>query len=111
MTAKRFMIFVIDDRSNSGTAEELLAIDAFNEALVRDDHWIVAGGLADPQTATVIDNRAGLAYESSAPLFSGPEHFSGFWLIRAADLERARELAFSASLACNRKVELRPLLG
>ena len=44
-------------------------------------------------------------------LISVRENFSGFWLIEANDLESARTLAFQGSKACNRKVELRPLLG
>ena len=35
----------------------------------------------------------------------------GFWLIEAADEAVAKELALAGSKACNRKVELRPLLG
>jgi len=43
------------------------------------------------------------------PLFDSKEHYSGLWLIDAADAETAKKLAFEASKACNRKVELRPL--
>jgi len=39
-----------------------------------------------------------------------PEYYSGFWLIEAGDESKARELALAGSLACNRKVELRPYL-
>jgi len=39
------------------------------------------------------------------------EYVSGFWLITAPDLDAARVLAAQGSKACNRKVELRPLLG
>ena len=39
------------------------------------------------------------------------QHISGFWLIQAPDIATARELAAEGSRACNRKVELRPLLG
>jgi hypothetical protein len=45
------------------------------------------------------------------PLFANKENFSGFWLIQAESIEVARKLAFAGSKACNRKVELRPLLG
>jgi hypothetical protein len=37
-----------------------------------------------------------------------PEHYSGYWLIEAEDLETAKRLASEGSKACNRKVELRP---
>ena len=109
--AKRFLISVIDDLSESGTPEEMVAIDAFNDSLRENGQWIFAGGLAAPVNATVIDNRAGAAIETGKPLFDAAENVSGFWLIQADSLEVARDLAFKGSLACNRKVELRPLLG
>ena len=45
------------------------------------------------------------------PLFDAVDNYSGFWLVEAADGETARDLALLGSKACNRKVELRPLLG
>ena len=107
----RFLILVIDDKWASGTGEEMAAIDAFNEEMQQNGNWIFAGGLASPSDATVIDNRNDLNQETGQSLFDGPEHYSGFWLIQADDLEHARKLAYAGSKACNRKVELRPLLG
>jgi len=109
--SKKFIIFVIDDLTNSGTPAEMKAIDAFNDQLRENGQWIFAGGLAAPSTANVIDNRAGAGIETSKPLFGASENFSGFWLIEAADEATAKELALAGSKACNRKVELRPLLG
>ena len=108
---KNFIIFVIDDRSNSGTEEEMRTIDIFNEKLQSGGHWIFAGGLSAPSFGNVIDNRSGANIETGEPLFSAPENFSGFWLINAQDEAEAKKLAFEGSQACNRKVELRPLLG
>ena len=54
---KKFIIFVIDDLSGSGTPAEMIAIDAFNDSLKAKGHWIFAGGLAAPVHANVIDNR------------------------------------------------------
>jgi hypothetical protein len=48
---------------------------------------------------------------TEGPLHSGPEYLSGFWIIDARTLEEARTLAAEASKHCNRRVELRPLLG
>ncbi len=107
----KFMIFVIDDLSNSGTPAEMAAINTFNDGLRANDQWIFAGGLADPTTANVIDNRSGAGLETGAPLFDAKENFSGFWLIEADSQETAKKLAYEGSRACNRKVELRPLLG
>ena len=105
----KFLISVIDNLSNSGTPEEMVAIDAFNDRIRAHGNWIFAWGLQAPETATVIDNRAGIHTETGKPLFDSKEHYSGLWLIEANDLESARTLAFEASEACNRKVELRPL--
>ena len=108
--SKRYMIFVIDDLSGSGTAEEMVAIDAFNDGLKANGQLIQACGLASPATANVIDNRNGVGLETGKSLFPNPEQFSGFWLISAEDDQEAKKLAFEGSKACNRKVELRPLL-
>ena len=102
---------MIDDLTASGKPEEMAAIDIFNEKLQRNGHWITAGGLAAPESATVIDNRNGANLETGKPLFATKENFSGFWLINADDQDAARKLAFEGSQACKRKVELRPLLG
>lgn len=109
--AKRFMIFVIDDFSGSGTPEEMVAINAFNDELRALGHWIFAGGLSSPDNGNVIDNRSNANISTGKSLFAARENYSGFWLVEAADLETAQKLAFAGSKACNRKVELRPLLG
>jgi hypothetical protein len=105
----KFLISVIDDLSNSGTPAEMEAINAFNDGLRDNGQWIFAWGLQAPETATVIDNRNGANTETGKPLFEAKENFSGLWLIEAADAETAKKLAYDASRACNRKVELRPL--
>ena len=105
----KFLISVIDDLTNSGTPEEMNAINAFNNFLRENGHWIFAWGLQSPDTATVIDNRGGAKIETGKPLFASKEHYSGLWLIEATDADVAKKLAFEASKACNRKVELRPL--
>ncbi len=105
----KFLISVIDDLANSGTPEEMVAIDAFNDQLRGNGQWIFAWGLQAPETATVIDNRNGLNTETGKPLFNSKEHYSGLWLIEVADAATAKKLAYEASKACNRKVELRPL--
>ena len=106
----RFMIFVIDDMGNSGTADEMVQIDTFNDKLQANDQWITAGGLAAPVHADVMDNRKNVGISTGKSLFDGKDFYSGFWLIQADSLEIARELAFEGSNACNRRVEFRPLL-
>ncbi len=104
----KFLISVIDALSNSGTSEEMIEIDKFNDYLRANGYWIFAWGLHEPASATVIDNRGGANLSTGKPLFDAKENFSGLWIIEAPDSETAKKLAFDASKACNRKVELRP---
>ena len=107
----QYLISVIDNRTNSGTAEEAVAIDAFNERLQADGHWVFAGGLNAPGTATVIDNRGGENLVTDGPFVETKEWLAGFWVLEAPDLDVALKLAAEGSKACNRKVEVRPFLG
>lgn len=107
----KFVLFVIDTQSNSGNEDEMRAIDAFNAKLVQDGALLMAEGITAPENSLVIDNRSSVNLVSEGPLHNQKEYISGFWIIRANDLEQARAIALEASLACNRKVELRPLFG
>jgi hypothetical protein len=107
----KFIINVIDDLSNSGTPAEMNEINKFNDQLRVNEQFIFAGGLAAPENADVIDNRSDANLSTGKPLFEANENFSGFWLIEAESIDVARKLAFAGSKACNRKVELRPLLN
>jgi hypothetical protein len=107
----RFVIFVIDGASNSATGNEMEAINAFNDRLVAGGHLVLAAGIADAGRATLIDNRAGAGIETSGSLFSGPEHYSGFWIVSAETEAQAKAFAQEGSAACNRKVELRSFLA
>jgi hypothetical protein len=106
----KYFISVIDDTSNSATGNEMAAIDAFNDRLRADGHWVFAAGLGAPSTATVIDNRDGQAMVTDGPFLESKEYLAGFWIIEAADLDVALTLAAEGSQACNRKVEVRPFL-
>src|SRR5215471_13628104 len=106
----RYLVSVIDDRTGSATESEMAAIDAFNERLQADGHWVFAAGLGAPSTATVIDNRDGEPVFTDGPFVESKEYLAGFWIIEAADLDVALELAAEGSKACNRKVEVRPFL-
>ena len=106
----KFIIFVIDDQTEKASSNEMEAINAFNDKLQADGHWITAAGINHGAAATVLDNRAGAGLVTQGSLYSQEEHYSGFWLIEAANQEIALELAAEGSKACNRKVELRPYL-
>jgi len=106
-----YLVSVIDDNAGFATPTEMAAIDAFNDRLMAEGHWVFAGGLAAPSSATVIDNRGGEAVFSDGPFLESKEHLIGFWIIEAPDLDVALKLAAEGSKHCNRKVEVRPFLG
>ncbi len=107
----QYLVSVIDERTGSGTEAEMVAINAFNDRLKAEGHWVFAGGLDSPSTATVIDNRGGEAMFTDGPFLESKEHVAGFWIIEAPDLDVALELATEGSKHCNRRLEVRPFLG
>ena len=106
----KFIILVIDDESRSGGPDEMRAIDAFNEKLHNQGHWVLAAGLESPTNSFVIDNRKNATLMSEGSLFDLDDFYSGLWIIEAPDLDTAKALAQEGSAACNRRVELRPFL-
>jgi hypothetical protein len=106
----QYLVSVIDDGKGLATPKEDAAIDVFNERLQAEGHWVFAAGLGSPSTATVIDNRGGEAMFTDGPFIESKEYLAGFWIMEAADLDVALELATEGSKACNRKIEVRPIL-
>jgi hypothetical protein len=106
----QYLVSVIDDRPGLATPDEEAAIDVFNDRLQAEGHWVFAGGLGSPSSATVIDNRGGGAMFTDGPFLESKEYLIGFWIIEAADLDVALKLAAEGSKACNRKIEVRPFL-
>ena len=107
----QYLVSVIADSASLASPEEDTAIDVFNDRLQADGHWVFAAGLASPSASTVIDNRGdGEAIFTDGPFLESKEFLAGFWIMEAADLDAALKLAAEGSKACNRKIEVRPLL-
>ena len=115
----RFVMFVVDGATETASNGEIAAIDAFNDDLRRDGRFVLAVGIGAPETAQLFDERTFGSHQSQmhrdTPEVAGSpqgadEFYSGFWVIDNVDHETAQLLAARASRACNRKVELRPLL-
>ena len=106
----RFLISVIDTDSGLAASSEMAVIDKFNEKLQTNGFWVIAVGIASTSEAATIDNRSGAGVLESRSTLYGDEYMSGFWIIDVPGSDLALELAQEGSKACNRKVELRPLL-
>jgi hypothetical protein len=107
----QYLISVIDDGTGRATPTEEAAIDAFNEGLQAQGHWVFAGGLGAPDAATVVDNRGDGPVITDGPFVETKEYLAGFWIMEAPDLDVALELAVQGSRACHRKIEVRPFLA
>jgi hypothetical protein len=109
----QYLVSVIHDdpETHLATEAEMSAIDAFNDRIRAEGHWVFAGGLAAPDAATVVDNTGGPEpIVTDGPFLESKEYIVGFWIMEAADLDVALKLAAGASKACNRKIEVRPFL-
>jgi hypothetical protein len=106
----QYLVSVINKSDDLATPDEMAAIDAFNDRLEAEGHWVFAGGLAGPSSATVIDNRGEEPMFTDGPFLESKEYVVGFWVMEAADLDVALKLAAEGSKQCNRKVEVRPFL-
>jgi len=106
----QYLVSVIAEGDPQATEEEAEAIDVFNERIQAEGRWVFAGGLGRPDTATVIDNRGETPIVTDGPFVESKEYLAGLWVMEAADLDAALQLATEASKACNRKIEVRPFL-
>jgi hypothetical protein len=106
----QYLVSVINDTADLATPDEQAAISAFDDRLRAEGHWVFAGGLAAPSSATVIDNRGEEAMITDGPFLESKEYLVGFWIMEAPGLDVALKLAAEGSKACNRKVEVRPFL-
>jgi hypothetical protein len=110
MAMAQYLMNVLNVTSDLATDAEMAAIDAFNEQLTAEGHWVFAGGLTSPAAATVVDGRDGEPVLTDGPYLESKEFIVGFWVIEAPDLDVALRLAGQGSRSCNRRVEVRPLL-
>ena len=121
----QFLVNVIDDgqaaavgNTYSATDAEAAAVDAFNQRMA--DAIVFAAGASAPADAIVVDARGDTADATpghtapgdatTGPATSTDEYVAGFWVMDLPDAETAARVAHQASQACNRKIELRPLL-
>ncbi|GGL99754.1 YciI family protein [Nakamurella endophytica] len=83
-------------------------VDAFNTELQTSGAWVFAGGLHPAETASVVRVEDGRTVTTDGPFAETRKHLGGFWVVRAADLDAALELARRGAVACRNPVEVRP---
>jgi hypothetical protein len=70
--------------------------------------WVFAGGLHDPNTATVLRLKGGDVLTTDGPYVEGKEHLGGFTIIEAPDLDAALEWGRKYARASTLPIEVRP---
>jgi hypothetical protein len=96
----------IEAEAGSGAFE---AVEKFNTKLIENGHFVFAGGLHAPDTATVLrPTNDGDVVVTDGPFAEVKENLGGFWVINAADLDEALALGTEAAAACRQPVEVRP---
>ena len=111
----RYLLSVYQPSTGERPPPEVLARIEADLAEVHADlqakgSWVCAGGLAGPSTATVVRAEDDDVLLTDGPFLESKEFLAGFYVIEAADLDEALEIAAAASRACNRKTEVRPFL-
>jgi hypothetical protein len=112
----QYLLSVIHDWDNLDfddpeTQQSFIDTGAFNEEIKASGHWVFAGGLEPPTSATVVDNVKGANVITDGPYLETKEQLGGFWVIEAADLDEALAIAARGSKACRNVVEVRPFQG
>jgi hypothetical protein len=107
-TAMQYLLSVIDDGTTVDAPEVAEAIDAVNDRFRAGGHWVFANGLGEPSTATTVDTRGATPIITDGPFVETKEYIAGMYILEAADLDEALELAKQASTACDRRIEVRP---
>ena len=84
----------------------------FNDELIASGKFVFAGGLEPVSAATVVNAiNGGTPVITDGPYVETKEQLGGFWVIEAADLDEALEIAGRGSAACKNVVEVRPFQG
>ena len=112
----QYLMSVIHDWDNMGLTQEEMEksweqTGRFNEELKQSGRWVFVGGLTHPSNATVVDGRKAEPIITDGPYAEVKEQLGGFWVVQAADLDEALDLAAKASAACMHPVEVRPFQG
>ncbi len=96
-----YMILAYSDEDRAGPepgtpefAEYMGGWMAYNQMLIDGGHWISGASLAPTGTATTVTVGVGTAATiSDGPYAETKEQLGGYYLVRAADLDEAIELA------------------
>ena len=100
------MVYIDESKLDAVPDEDCLAYDA---ALREGGHCLASEALQSVATATTVRVRNGKVSITDGPFAETKEHLAGFYLIEAADLNAALQLAAKIPPAREGSVEVRPI--
>jgi hypothetical protein len=83
-------------------------LEALHERIKADGAWVFSGGLHRPDSATVVQERAGDVIMTDGPYLEGKEHVGGFLIVNAPDLDAALGYASTVATVTGLPIEVRP---
>lgn len=85
-------------------------MEGLNREMQAAGAWVFAAGLHGPESATVIRVQGDRALVTDGPYIEAKEHFGGFTVIQAADLDEALQWAERlAGILTPLAIEVRPI--
>ena len=81
---------------------------AYNQKLIDGGHWVSGGSLQPSVTATTLRREGGTDTIVDGPYAETKEHLGGYYLVKAADLDEALELAKAIPMPAA-SIEVRPV--
>ena len=99
------------DFSTPEAEHRVAQVTAFNDELQRSGAWVFAAGLHPASSATVVRSSGDHVSMTDGPYAETKEQMGGFWIIQAADLDAALDLATRAAAASDGPIEVRPMQG
>lgn len=111
----RYMLLIFTNPENWATLSEAETgamygeYNAFTQRIVDSGEFVSGDPLQGPDTATVVRVREGARSTTDGPFVETKEHLAGYYVIEAASLDRALEIAADIPDARFAGVEVRPL--
>jgi hypothetical protein len=111
-----YMILINSDENIDGPAPGTPAFEAmmgewfaYNQRLIDGGHWIAGASLQPTATATTVHKHQAAAHTvTDGPYAESKEQLGGFYLVTAADLDEAIELALAIPYPMA-SIEVRPV--
>ena len=113
MTMSQYLLSVHYVEGQGATPPEVMEqafadVDALNQKMQAEGVWVFAGGLEEPDDATVVREVDGEVVTTDGPFAESKEQLGGFWVLDVVDREAALDWARQATVACRGPVEVRP---